>query len=159
MKTLILYYTKTGHTLEAINPIVLSIKAAGGEAKVVLDKDFENKMINDYESLIVASPCWGGCSGIMGVAKPLVSILKNLPPESLKGKFCGGVAIHAKYGGESTLNHLKKLLSRKGCESFKPSPVIKAGTLLSLFKGPSVSKTDEERLKSYGKDFFSEALK
>lgn len=159
MKTLVLYHTKTGHTLEAINPIVESIIASGGEAKVVLAKDFVTQIIHDYESLIVASPCWAGSSGVVGVAAPLVKVLKNLPTESLKDKLIGGVAIHAQTGGEATLSHLEKLLSRKGCENFKSAPVIKAGVLMSLYKGPSVSQTDKERLSAFGREFVKETSK
>lgn len=155
MNTLILYHTKTGHTLEAINPVVEGIKEAGGHTKVVLAEEFENEMIHDFDSLIIASPCWAGSSGITGVAFPLVNVLKKLPKESLKDKLCGGIALHARFGGDGTIQHIKKLLSKKGCENFKAAPIIKAGVLMSLYKGPSVKKTDEEVLKSFGKEFVS----
>jgi len=99
MNTLILYHTKTGHTLEAINPLVKGIIEAGGQAETILAEEFKIETLKNYDSLIVASPCWGGSSGITGVAFPLVNILKKLPSDSLKDKLCGGVAIHAKYGG------------------------------------------------------------
>ncbi len=153
MKTLIVYHTKTGHTLEAVKPIVAAIKNAGAEAKVVLAKDFETHMISDCESLIIASPCWAGSIGVFGLARPLIDILKKIPDDSLKAKKIGGVAIHAKYGGEATLKHMEKLMAQKGGLNFNPAPVIKAGVLMSLYKGPSVSKMDEERLKKYGKEF------
>ncbi len=66
---------------------------------------------------------------------------------------CGGIAIHAKYGGKATLAHLKKLLTNKSCENFNLGPVVKAGTLGSIFKGPSVTKADEELIRDYGKEF------
>ncbi len=37
--------------------------------------------------------------------------------------------------------------------------VVKAGVLMSLYKGPSVSNTDVERLKLFGNEFVAEAIK
>lgn len=157
MNTLILYHTKTGHTLEAINQVVKGISEAGGQTEVVLAENFEIESLNDYDSLIVASPCWAGSSGITGVAFPLVNVLKKLPAESLKNKFCGAIAIHAKFGGEGTLKHIEKLLSNKGCMDLMFAPIIKAGVLMSLYKGPSVKKDDELILKQFGIDFAQKA--
>jgi len=159
MNTLILYHTKTGHTLEAINPLVKGIIEAGGQAETILAEEFKIETLKNYDSLIVASPCWGGSSGITGVAFPLVNILKKLPSDSLKDKLCGGVAIHAKYGGKGTLKHIERLLLSKGCINFKIGPVVKAGVLMSLYKGPSVKKSDELILKQFGIEFAHECLK
>lgn len=110
-------------------------------------------MLSEHDALIVGSPCWAGSSGITGVAAPLVKVLKKLPDNSLKDKACGGIAVHAKYGGAATLKHLKKLLSSKGCDNFVTAPVVKAGVLMNLYKGPSVIKPDEEKLKNFGAKF------
>lgn len=159
MNTIILYHTKTGHTLEAINPLVKGIIEAGGQVEAILAEEFKIETLKNYDSLIVASPCWAGSSGITGVAFPLVTVLKKLPSESLKGMLCGGVAIHAKFGGEGTLKHIERLLLSKGCSNFKIAPVVKAGVLISLYKGPSVKKSDELILKQFGIDFAQEGLK
>lgn len=155
MKTLIVYHTKTGHTLEAIKPLAEGIKQAGGEVNMILAEEFKAEMLYNSDSFIVATPCWAGSSGIIGVAKPLIDIINKLPDGSLKGKLCGGIAVHARSGGKTTLSHLQRLLSKKGCENFKAAPVIKAGVLMSLYKGPSVNKADEEQLISFGKEFVS----
>lgn len=155
MNTLLIYHTKTGHTLEALTPFVETLKAEGAVVQVVLASDFEPASMLKYDSLVVCTPCWGGSSGFTGVAFPIVNALNKLPEDGLKGKLCGGIAIHAKYGGKATLAHLTKLLTNKGCENFNPGPVVKAGTLGSIFKGPSVTKEDEELIKVYGKTFIN----
>jgi len=159
MNTLILYHTKTGHTLEAIKPVEEGIRKAGGFVKTVLAEKFKVETIQNFDSLIIASPCWAGSSGITGVAFPLVNVLKKLPENSLKNKYCGGIAIHARFGGEGTLKHIEKLLIKKGCNKFKPAPIIKAGVLMSLYKGPSVKKKDEILLEQFGFNYAQECLR
>ena len=98
LNTLIIYHTKTGHPLAAINPFVESIKAEGVNINIVKAKDFEPDVIHDCNAFVVGTPCWKGSTGLGGVASPLVNVLKKLPHNSLKGKICGGIAVHAKYG-------------------------------------------------------------
>ena len=156
MKTLVLYYTKSGHTLEAVTPLVDGIRSTGSEAEIVSVEKFNSSMISDYDAFIVGSPCWAGSVSSTGVAAPLVKALKSLPENILKGKLCGGIAVNAQYGGETTLSHIKDLLSMKGCEKFSSGPIAKAGSLmLSLVKGPSVKKADEDLFRAYGIEFAS----
>ncbi len=56
-------------------------------------------------------------------------------------------------GGENTVKSLGKLLSQKGCEDYRTGPVAKAGTALSLLKGPAVKDKDEELFKAFGAGF------
>jgi len=132
MRTLVIYHTKTGHTLEAINPMVEGLKLKGAEVTVRLAADFQPHMLTRYDSFIVATPCWGGSTGLSGVATPLIKVINSLEDNALKGKKCGGVAIHASTGGQTTLGQLEKLLARKGCETLIKAPVVKAGVPFSL---------------------------
>lgn len=158
MKTLIIYHTKTGHTLEALNPFIESMDAGGETVKVVLAKDFKPEMLTGVDSFVVGTPCWGGSSGASGVAFPIIKAIKKIPNDALRDKKCGGIVVHAKYGGKTTLKHLKKLLESKGCQSFTHAPVVKAGTLGSVFKGKSVSETDEDLMRQFGKEFMQVQL-
>jgi flavodoxin len=153
MKVLVLYYSKTGHTLEAVNPMVEGIKSAGSEVTVVTTKEFKSSMIEDHDALIVGSPCWGGVIAKDAAAKPIVKMLQELPEECLKHKKCGGFAVHAFAGGKNTLAHIRKLLSSKGCDNYKDSPVGKAGTAGSVTKGKSLSGADEDSFKAFGAAF------
>ena len=153
MKTMILYYSKTGHTLEAVNATAEGIRSAGAEVDLVTVSDFRPAALADYDALIVGSPCWAGSVTSGGLAKPIVKALGSLPPGCLLGKRCGGISVHAKMGGETTVTTLGRLLAEKGCKDYRPGPVAKAGSPFSLWKGRSVSTQDEERFKVFGTDF------
>lgn len=153
MKVLILYFTKTGHTLEAANATAEGIRSAGSEVDLVPIKDFNAVELAYYDALIVGSPCWNGAISSSGVAKPITQALNTLTPETLKGKRCGGISVNASMGGENTVKTMGKILAQKGCEDYRPGPVAKAGVPLSLWKGPSVTPKDEELFKAFGTEF------
>jgi multimeric flavodoxin WrbA len=153
MKVLVLYYSKTGHTLEAVNAMAEGIRESGSEADLVSVGDFKASAIADYDGIIVGSPCWAGSITSGGVAKPISKALNSLPEESLRDKRCGGISVHSKMGGATTISTLGKLLSRKGCTDYKAGPAAEAGVPFSIFKGPSVGADDEALLKAFGSEF------
>lgn len=153
MKVLILYYSKTGHTLEAVNATAEGIRSAGSEADLVPVADFTADSLSPYDGLIIGSPCWAGSVTGVGIAMPLLHPLKHLPADCLKGKRCGGISVHCATGGASTVKAIGKLLSGKGCTDFRPGPAARAGLPLSPWKGPSVSERDEQRFSAYGAEF------
>lgn len=155
MKILILYYSKTGHTLEAANATAEGIRSAGSEAELVAVTDFKTDTLTEVDGLIVGSPCWAGSVTGAGIATPLLHPLKSLPTDCLRGKRGGGISVHCATGGANTVNALGKLLSGKGCSDVRPGPAAKAGLPFSPWKGPSVSAQDEERFKTYGAKFVS----
>ena len=77
MKVLILYFTKTGHTLEAANATASGIRSAGSEVNLQSTKDFRATELADYDALIVGSPCWGAAINNSGVAKPITTTTAN----------------------------------------------------------------------------------
>jgi flavodoxin len=154
MKVLILYYTKTGHTLEAANAVAEGIKGAGSEVDLADVKSFSAEKISDYDALIVGSPCWtGSMRKKEGMAFPIKDFLVALPSDVLNGKKCGGFAVHSGAGGDVTVGNIGITLREKGGENYIPGPVAKAGVPLSLWKGPSVSAEDQEIFKAYGLNF------
>jgi len=153
MRVLVLYHSKTGHTLEAANATAEGIRLAGSEANVVAVADFRANAVVEYDGLILGSPCWAGSITGSGVAKPLVQVVDALPAGCLEKKRCGGISVHSKMGGTNTVRALCELLSRKGCKDCRPGPAAKAGVPFSLWKGPSVCPQDEERFKAYGVQF------
>ncbi len=155
MRVLVLYHSKTGHTLEAVKATAEGIRSTGSEAKVVDVNNFSAKDLLEYEGLIFGSPCWAGSVALSGVATPLSEILDALPEGALEKKRCGGISVHSKMGGTRTVNSLGELLSHKGCDDYRPGPVAKAGVPFSLWTGPSVSSQDEERFRAYGAQFVS----
>ena len=153
MKVLILYYSKTGHTLEAANATADGIRSSGSEADLVAVSDFKADTVADYDALIVGSPCWAGSVTSNGVARPVMPALNSLPPDCLKDKRCGAISVHCAMGGETTIKTLGSILSQKGCCDFSPGPSAKAGTPVSLWKGAPVTAADKERFASYGAAF------
>jgi flavodoxin len=153
MKIMILYFSKTGHTLEAANATAEGLRSAGAEVDLVALSDFAPEAIAQYDGLIVGSPCWAGSLPKSGVAKPLRKVLESLPANCLKGKRCGGISVHASKGGATTVGTLGRLTSQKVCEDYRPGPVAKGGSAMSLWKGPSVNTDDQERFKTFGEGF------
>ena len=150
MNALLLYHTKTGHTLEAANAIVQSIQSAGGSVTLVLAKDFTPQTINQYDVLIVGSPCWGG-SIANGIATPIADAIKKITYE-IRGKLCAGFSVNSAFGGESTVKSLGERLKAKGCADYVAGPVAKAGATLSLWVGPAVKPEDLARYRAFGED-------
>lgn len=153
MKVLILYFSKSGHTLEAANATADGIHSAGSEVDIVTVKDFQVSAINDYDRIILGSPCWAGSITSTGVAKPIIHVINSLPPNCLNGKRCDGISVYAKKGGETTVTHLGELMSKKGCQDYRPGPSAKAGVPFSLWKGSSVTAKDTAQFKAFGAEF------
>jgi len=153
MKVLVLYYTKTGHTLEAANATAEGIRAAGSQVDLVPVGSLDAIDLASYDALIVGSPCWAGSLTPLGVAEPVVKALETLAPGALEGKRGGGISVHSGIGGATTVRTIGEMLVQKGCEDYRPGPAARAGIPLSLWKGPSVSPEDEARFRAFGKEF------
>lgn len=153
MKVLILYFTKTGHTLEAANATTEGIRSAGSEADLVAAQEFDPAQLTGYDALIVASPCWAGSVGRPVLAKSIDRALTALSTEALRDKRCGGISVHSGVGGENTVRHIGEMLAQKGNTEYRPGPAARAGVPFSIWKGPSVSPQDEARFRAYGAGF------
>jgi flavodoxin len=150
MNALLLYYTKTGHTLEAAKAIVQGIQSAGGSVTLILAKDFTPQTINQYDVLIVGSPCWGG-SIASGISTPVSDAINKITNE-VAGKICAGFSVNAGYGGESTVKSIGERLKAKGCAEYVAGPVAKAGAPLSMWVGSAVKPEDLARYRAFGED-------
>ena len=153
MQVLILYFTKTGHTLEAANATAEGIRTSGSEADLVTAQEFDSAQLASYDALIVASPCWAGSAGRSILPKPIERALRALAADALSEKLCGGISVHSGIGGKNTVQRLGEVLTQKGCTDYRPGPVARAGVPMSIWKGPSVSPEDEAHFKAYGTTF------
>ena len=153
MKVLVLYFTKTGHTLEAANATAEGIRSAGAEADLIESGGFDPAQLAGYDALIVASPCWAGSVGRPMLAKPIERALTALGTDALRDKRCGGISVHSGIGGENTVQHIGEMVTQKGNTDYRPGPAAQAGVPFSLWVGPSVSPQDEARFKAYGAAF------
>jgi multimeric flavodoxin WrbA len=154
MKVLILYHTKTGHTLEAVNAAAEGIRSAGSEADLVSADDFSADKLAGYDALLVGSPCWWG-SVAGGVATPIQRALAALPPDALRGIECAAISVGAFAGADKTVANVGTILAEKGCVGFTLGPSARAGVPLSLAKGPSVTAEDEQRFQAFGAQLVS----
>ena len=125
MKVMIVYHTKTGHTLEAANALAEGIRSAGSEVDLVDAKGFSPAQVAGYDALIAGSPCWFG-SVAGGIATPVNAALESLDAGALQGKKCA---------------------------EFVAGPTAFAGVPLSVVKGPSVSAKAEDRFRAFGAQF------
>ena len=110
-------------------------------------------MLAGCDSLFIGSPCWMGAAGGAVLPTNINKAIDRIPNNALKGILCGGLAINAFKGGDKTIAQLKTRLTEKGCENFKSGPVIRAGVPLSIVKGKSVSKVDEELVRKFAMEF------
>ena len=156
MNALLLYHTKTGHTLEAANAIVQGIQSAGGSVTLVLVKDFTPQTINQYDVFIVGSPCWGG-SISHGISTPIADAINRITNE-VTGKLCAGFSVNGGFGGQSTVRSIGERLKVKGCANYVAGPVAKAGVPLSLWVGPSVTQEDLARYHAFGEDLVKQFM-
>ena len=155
MKVLVLYYTKTGHTLEAAKATAEGIRSAGSEADLVPVEDFDVTQLSGCDALVVGCPCWAGITGRAVLPPSMERALNALPEGMLVGKRCGGVSVHSGTGAEATVRHIGEVLAQKGCEDYRPGPVARAGVPFSLWVGPAVSPEDESQFRAYGTAFVS----
>ena len=153
MQVLILYFTKTGHTLEAANATADGIRSAGSEADLVAAQAFDAAQLAGYDALIVASPCWAGVADQFLLPKPMERALTVLAADALQGVRCGGISVHSGAGGENTIRHLGEVLAQKGNTDYRPGPAARAGVPFSLWVGPSVKPEDETAFEAYGTAF------
>lgn len=147
-----LFHTKTGHTLEAIEAAAEGLREAGCEVEMVTAQKFDSSCLNEYDALLVGSPCWGG-SFAHGLASPIKSVLEKLEPTSLEAMAVAGISVHGGYGGEHTIETIGRIVKHKGCRNFIHGPVAKAGAPLSLWVGPPVASPDLARFKAFGYEF------
>jgi flavodoxin len=150
-KAMIIYYTKTGHTLDAAKDIAAGMK----ENNIIADiKDVKDVKINDlthYDLILVRSPCHAGSIPFSsGIAGPIEQFLQSIPRDFLKGKKAGAFSVHSSFGGEKTVSSIEKRLQIAGADVVMPGPAVKAGAFMSLYRGPDYSRLDREKLQRFG---------
>lgn len=153
MKVGILYYSKTGHTLAAAKAIAEGIKEEGSQVDIINANTLEIAILKIYDGIIFGSPCWGGCITNNGVATPITKALNKLEKNSLKDTIAGVYTIYAIKGGEKTNKTLVNIIAKKGCKKIMEGPIVKAGAVLSIGKGSSISDQDIQLLKHFGQSF------
>lgn len=153
MNICILYYSKTGHTLNAAKAISKGILENNNTSFIMNEKTFDLQKLKDADSIIIGTPCWAGSISSNGIAYPLKKVLKKLPDDIFENKKCGYYALYAISGEQTTLRTLEKTLKEKGCTNINKGFSAKAGTPFSVTIGKSISESDLDLFKQYGKSF------
>ena len=158
MKAIIIYYTRTGHTLDAARDIAEGMKTNKVVPEIRNFIEIKYKDLADYDLVLVGSPCHAGSTAplLSGIARPLENLLKSIPRDFLKGKKAAAFSVNAGLGAKNTVKSLEKLLKRAGAlVVFSPGPAVRAGAPLSLWRGPDYDSRDREKLKNFGKQVTS----
>ena len=153
MKTLIVYWTKTGHTARAAEDIAQGMREQGAEVDLVNLRDHDAPPLEPYDILAVGSPCHAGSINHAGtgIAVPVVRFLRELQPGSLESRASGAFSVNSGLGGRRTVGSMERLLADRGARLVSPGPVVKAGVPFSLWEGPRASEQDRETLRDFGR--------
>jgi flavodoxin len=153
LKTIIIYYTKTGHTLDAARDIAVGMKEYNVTPDIKDVKDIKYPELANYDLVLVGSPCHTGIMPFSsGIASPVKAFLESIPKDFLKGKKAAAFSVNSSFGGNTTVQSMEKLLRLSGADiDVSPGPVVKAGAFLSLYKGPDYTRLDREKLQAFGK--------
>lgn len=155
MKAAIIYYTKTGHTLEAAEAVAMGIRAEGGSVDIIPCDAVQGDVLAGYDILLFGSPCWMGKQSRTGISGPMKKLLGSLKAETIRGKICGGFAVQGGLGADRTVMSIGKILASKGCTHYHEGPYASAGAPLSLWKGPAVKEHDLERFRAFGRTLYT----
>jgi flavodoxin len=158
MKTLIIYYSKTGHTLDAARDIAEGMKENQVIPEIRNYIEMKYRDLGNYDLILIGSPCHAGSTAPLrsGIARPLERFLKSIPRNFLQGKKAAAFSVNAGLGAGNTVRSLEKLLKRAGAlVVYSPGPAVKAGAPLSLWRGPDYNSRDREKLRSFGKQVAS----
>jgi menaquinone-dependent protoporphyrinogen IX oxidase len=153
LKTIIIYYSKTGHTLDAARDIAVGMKENNVTPDIKDVKDIKYPELANYDLVLVGSPCHTGTMPFSsGIAGPIKEFLESIPKDFLKGKKAAAFSVHGLSGGKTTVESIEKRLRLAGADiDISPGPVVKAGAFLSLYRGPDYTRLDREKLQAFGK--------
>jgi flavodoxin len=153
MKALIVYYTKTGHTLDAARFIAEGIRQEGWKTKLLEARYMEGERLENCRAFVVGSPCRAGSvPGAAGIAGPVKKMLNRLPEGCLEGQYGAAFSIHCSYGGQKTARNIDEHLEQLGATVPLAGMAVKAGAFLSLYRGPEITDEDAKKLREFGRD-------
>ncbi len=151
MKTLIVFHSQSGHTLEAAYYLEQGLLGAGFEVIRSRPAEFKRKFLEESRVVLVGTPCHAGSvPGCNGISKPIRDFLGQLPENALKGRIALPFCVYSRYGGRKTLTAMSGLLGGLGADVVMPGIAVRAGSCLSLWSGPNISQIDAKALRDIG---------
>ena len=150
MKSLVVYYSKSGNTKKVARAIAIGL---GAELKNI--EEIED--ISSYELICIGTPVHA-----FAPSKPIKKFLKELPDLSDK-KGAGFCTMHA-FGGKRTLRIIKERLEVKGIQflsgfSCKDINSIFSDTGSKNFNKEKPNEEDLKQAEDFGKKLLSEVEK
>jgi flavodoxin len=151
MKALIVYHSKTGHTQQAAEDIARGLSSEGVEADVKRAADLSGKKaVEGYDIVLFGTPTYGN-RRYSQPAKQVESFMNSLEPAGLAGKTVGAFSVNAAYGAKTLVGNMEKSLAKLGGKVVAGGPAVKAGAVLSLYKGPDAKPEDVAACEAFGK--------
>jgi NAD(P)H dehydrogenase (quinone) len=150
MKALIIYHSKTGHTLKAANDIARGLEEAGIDVTVKPAGEVKAVDVAGYDIFVAGSPTYA-TTMYKAPAKTVARLLDTLRPDGLSGKYAGAFSAYAASGGEKIVSSTEARLSGLGATVVAGGPAVKAGAPLSLYQGPDASEADVAKCVEFGR--------
>jgi flavodoxin len=145
-RALIIYYTRTGHTREAAEHIAKGLQIHNVNVTLCEVQKVDPTLIKGYDIVLVGSP-----THALRPARAIRKFLSELPAHMLRGTICGSFAVMARFGGDKVVAWINSELQRLGGKVVEGSPIVKAGSALSLWVGPHASLEAVANCVNYGK--------
>ena len=142
-----IYFTRTGHTKQAVEDISKGLEKKGVEFDILNVKDLKINDIpfSEYDILVIGSPTHAA-----GPARKITKFVKKLSAQHIENKRIGLVTCHAFFGGNQTLKRLENLLKNLNPDTKTENIIVTAGVPASLWKGPNASEKDVEKCIELG---------
>ena len=102
MKSIVIYYSKTGNTAKIATAIAEGIGAKLREVEELID-------LKEFNLICIGTPVYS-----FAPAKKIKNFLKKLP--SLKGKKVAGFCTFHWIGAKFTINYIRKIVEKKGAQ-------------------------------------------
>lgn len=121
MKTLLIYATNSGSTLEVANYITEEFSQKKQEIKVEDARNITPEMFNDYDLVILGGPTWGDGELLESFSRPLEKFADKKFPDKKFAVFGLGDSTYAHFCGSA--DHLENFV--KQAEGKLIAPVLK----------------------------------
>jgi flavodoxin len=150
MKALIVYHSKTGHTLKASEDIAKGLEESGVKVTIKPAKEVKPADVAGYDIFLAGTPTYGSTM-YKAPAKSVARLLDSLKPDGLSGKYAGTFTAFAGSGGPKVVSSTEARLSALGATVVAGGPAVKAGAILSLYQGPDASEADVKKCVEFGR--------
>ncbi len=147
MRAILIYYTITNHTKQAVENISKGLEKREVEFEIFNVREIKHNNIDfsQYEILVIGSP-----THMWGPARKISDFIKNFTPDDLNNKRIGLVTCYAGVGGNRAIDIMEKMLKEKNSNIRVDKIAILAGAPGSLWTGPKASQKDVQKCIEIG---------